>query len=81
MDGEALQPFPAIFGNRLARDFTPADLLPHLRAAGINGTILVQSLNDLIETIEYLTWLTRTISSKASSAGCRSMIPPPAGVH
>ena len=48
------QPFPAIFGNRLARDFTPADLLPLLRAAGIDGTILVQSLNDLIETIEYL---------------------------
>jgi len=48
------QPFPAIFGNRLARDYTPADLLPRLRAAGIDGTILVQSLNDLIETIEYL---------------------------
>ena len=48
------QPFPTIFGNRLARDYTPADLLPQLRAAGIDGTILVQSLNDLIETIEYL---------------------------
>jgi L-fuconolactonase len=48
------QPFPTIFGNRLARDYTPADLLPELRAAGIDGTILVQSLNDLVETIEYL---------------------------
>ena len=48
------QPFPTIFGNRLARDYTPADLLPQLRAAGIDGAILVQSLNDLIETIEYL---------------------------
>jgi L-fucono-1,5-lactonase len=48
------QPFPAIFGNRLARDYTPGGLLPELRAAGIDGTILVQSLNDLIETIEYL---------------------------
>jgi L-fuconolactonase len=48
------QPFPAIFGNRLARDFTPADLLPELRAAGIDGTILVQSLNDLDETNQYL---------------------------
>jgi len=28
--------------------------LPELQAAGIDGTILVQSLNDLIETIEYL---------------------------
>ncbi len=48
------QPFPAIFGNRLARDYTPADLLPELRAAGIDGTILVQSLNDLNETNQYL---------------------------
>ena len=48
------QPFPAIFGNRLARDYTPADLLPELRAAGIDGTILVQSLNDLDETNQYL---------------------------
>ena len=48
------QPFPPIFGNRLARDFTPADLLPELRAAGIDGTILVQSLNDYAETIQYL---------------------------
>src|SRR5262245_3154199 len=47
-------PFPPIFGNRLARDFTPADLLPELRAAGIDGTILVQSLNDYAETIQYL---------------------------
>ncbi len=48
------QPFPAIFGNRLARDYTPADLLPELRAAGVDGTILVQSLNDLDETNQYL---------------------------
>jgi L-fucono-1,5-lactonase len=48
------QPFPTIFGNRLAHDYTPGNLLPQLRAAGIDGTILVQSLNDLIETVEYL---------------------------
>lgn len=48
------QPFPSIFGQRLARDFTPDDLLPELRAAGIDGTILVQSLNDEGETREYL---------------------------
>ena len=47
-------PFPAIFGNRLARDFTPDDRVPELRAAGIDGTILVQSLNDYDETIQYL---------------------------
>jgi L-fuconolactonase len=48
------QPFPAIFGNRLARDFTPEDLVPELNAAGIDGTVLVQSLNDFDETLQYL---------------------------
>jgi L-fuconolactonase len=48
------QPLPPLFGSRLARDFTPADLLPELRAAGIDGTILVQSLDDYDETIQYL---------------------------
>src|SRR5215469_517052 len=42
------------FSATVWRATTPADLLPLLRAAGIDGTILVQSLNDLIETIEYL---------------------------
>ena len=48
------QPLPPLFGARLARDFTPDDLLPELRAAGIDGTILVQSLDDYDETIQYL---------------------------
>ena len=48
------QPFPPIFGQRLARDFTPKQLLPELHAAGIDATILVQSLNDYAETIQYL---------------------------
>jgi L-fucono-1,5-lactonase len=48
------QAFPSIFGQRLARDFTPEQLLPELRTAGIDATILVQSLNDYAETIQYL---------------------------
>lgn len=48
------QPLPPLFGSRLARDFTPDDLLPELRAAGVDGTILVQSLDDYDETIQYL---------------------------
>jgi L-fuconolactonase len=51
---ERPQPFPPLFGDRLARDFTPAHLQPELRAAGVDGTILVQSLNDLGETNQYL---------------------------
>ena len=46
--------FPPGFGNSLARDFTPEDLLPELRRAGIDGTLLVQSLNSFEETLEYL---------------------------
>jgi L-fuconolactonase len=46
--------FPPHWGSSLNRDFTPDDLRPELRQAGIDGTILVQSLNDYDETIEYL---------------------------
>jgi L-fuconolactonase len=46
--------WPDAVGDRLARDFTPEDLVPELRAAGVDGTILVQSLNDQEETREYL---------------------------
>ena len=48
------QPLPPLFGNRLARDFTPGDLLPEVRAAHIDSTLLVQSLDDYDETLEYL---------------------------
>jgi len=48
------RPLPPLFGDRLARDFTPDDLLPELRAAGIDHTLLVQSLDDYDETLQYL---------------------------
>ncbi|MGZ3409210.1 MAG: amidohydrolase family protein [Xanthobacteraceae bacterium] len=46
--------FPPGFGNSLARDFTPDDLQPELTRSGIDGTVLVQSLNSFEETLEYL---------------------------
>jgi L-fuconolactonase len=46
--------FPPPVGDRLERDFTPDDLRPELAAAGVDAIVLVQSLNDLDETIEYL---------------------------
>ncbi len=46
--------FPPHWGDSLNRDFTPDDLRPEVRQAGIDGTILVQSLNDYDETVEYL---------------------------
>ncbi|WP_037898702.1 amidohydrolase family protein [Streptomyces sp. NRRL S-350] len=38
----------------IRRDFGPADLAPHTRAAGIERTVLVQVLPDLAETREFL---------------------------
>jgi L-fuconolactonase len=46
--------FPPSWGTSLNRDFTPDDLLPELREAGIDGTILVQSLDKYEETLHYL---------------------------
>lgn len=46
--------WPEGVGNRLDRDFTPADLSSELAAARIDGVILVQSQNDVEETAEYL---------------------------
>ena len=46
--------FPPSFGTSLARDFTPEDLMPEMRRAHIDGTVLVQSLNSLDETLEYI---------------------------
>jgi L-fuconolactonase len=39
---------------QLDRDFTPAELHGEMRQAGVDGTVLIQSLNDLQETQEYL---------------------------
>jgi L-fucono-1,5-lactonase len=46
--------WPPAAGTMLDRDFTPQDLLPELRRAGVDGTVLIQSLNDPEETHEYL---------------------------
>ncbi|PWB60229.1 MAG: hypothetical protein C3F17_15010 [Bradyrhizobiaceae bacterium] len=46
--------WPAAVGDRLDRDYTPDDLAPQLARAGVDGTILIQSLNDPDETLEYL---------------------------
>jgi L-fuconolactonase len=46
MVGEALDPIRRAFG--------PADLRSSLRLAGVTGTILVQTLSDVVETREFL---------------------------
>lgn len=52
--GKRAHKFPPAAGTRLDRDFTPADLRPQLKKNGVDGTILVQSINDLDETYEFL---------------------------
>ena len=46
--------FPPSWGAGLGRDFTPDDLKPELKACGIDGTVLVQSLDNYEETLHYL---------------------------
>jgi L-fuconolactonase len=52
--GKRAHKFPPAARTRLDRDFTPADLRPQLKKNGVDGTILVQSINDLDETYEFL---------------------------
>jgi L-fuconolactonase len=47
-------PLPAGFGPKLERDFTIEEFAAELRACGIDGSVLVQSLNSFEETLEYL---------------------------
>ena len=52
--GKRAHKFPPAAGTRLDRDFTPENLRPQLKQAGVDNTILVQSLNDMDETREFL---------------------------
>src|SRR5574337_619855 len=66
--GKRAHKFPPAVGTRLDRDFTPEDLRPQLKAAGVDATVLVQSLNDLDETREFLD-LSRTVDYVAGVVG------------
>src|SRR5262245_30994150 len=48
------QSWAAAVGDRLERDFTEDDLRPELVRCGIDQTILVQLLNNVDETADYL---------------------------
>jgi L-fuconolactonase len=52
--GKRKHTFPYGVGNRLDRDYLPEDLRPQLKAAGVDQTILVQVLNEVDETNEFL---------------------------
>ena len=78
--GKRAHKFPAAVGTRLDRSFTPKDLRPQLRAAGVDATVLVQSLNDLDETREFLD-LSRTIDYVAGVVGWVPLTDPSACVR
>lgn len=52
--GKRAHKFPPAVGKRLDRDFTPEILRPQLKKAGVDRTILVQVLNEVDETCEFL---------------------------
>ena len=52
--GKRAHKFPPAVGTRLDRDFTPEILRPQLKKADVDGTILVQVLNEVDETYEFL---------------------------
>jgi L-fuconolactonase len=54
--------WPERAGTAMNRDFTPADLEPELGRAGIDGTILVQTVNEPGETDEFLDLAAKTAS-------------------
>ncbi|WP_043837386.1 amidohydrolase family protein [Muricoccus aerilatus] len=58
--GARAHAWPAPAMAALARDFTPDDLRREMRAAGVDRTILMQSLNDAEETAEFLALAART---------------------
>jgi L-fuconolactonase len=66
--GKRVHKFPQAVGARLDRSFTPDDLRPQLKAAGVDATVLVQSLNDVDETREFL-GLSRTVDYVAGVVG------------
>lgn len=52
--GKRAHKLPPAVGTRLDRDFTPEIMRPQLKKAGVDGTILVQVLNEVDETYEFL---------------------------
>jgi L-fuconolactonase len=52
--GKRAHKFPPAVGTRLDHDYMPEHLRPRLKAAGVDKTILVQVLNEVDETHEFL---------------------------
>lgn len=66
--GKRAHKFPPAVGARLDHDYMPEHLRPQLKAAGVDKTILVQVLNEVDETYEFLE-MSRTIDFVAGVVG------------
>jgi L-fuconolactonase len=75
--GKRKHTFPHGVGNRLDRDYLPEDLRPQLKAAGVDQTILVQVLNEVDETNEFLQ-MSKDIDFVAGVVGWVPLIDPKA---
>ena len=66
--GQRAHKFPPAVGTRLDHDYMPEHLRPQLKAAGVDKTILVQVLNEVDETYEFLE-MSRTVDFVAGVVG------------
>lgn len=66
--GQRAHKFPPAVGTRLDHDYMPEHLRPQLKAAGVDKTVLVQVLNEVDETYEFLE-MSRTVDFVAGVVG------------
>ncbi len=75
--GKRAHKFPPPVGTRLDHDYMPDHLRPQLKAAGVDKTILVQVLNEVDETHEFLQ-MSKDIDFVAGVVGWVPLADPPA---
>lgn len=86
--GKRAHRWPAAVGDRLSRSFTPEDLRPQMKSAGVDTGVLMQSLNDFEETVEFLKLAASSptiagvvgwvpLESRRETAGCLDALPHP----
>jgi L-fuconolactonase len=70
--------WPALVGDRFARDFTPEDLRPELERCGITGTVLIQVLQQVGGETEEALDLSREIDFVRGVVGWVPLVDPQA---
>jgi L-fuconolactonase len=73
--------WPALVGDRFARDFTPDDLRPGLDRCGIKGTVLIQVLHQVGGETEEALDLSREVDFVRGVVGWLPLVDPDAASH